>query len=192
MPRGVGLTIENILKAAVEIADAKGLNEVTLATLADKLSVASPSLYNHIDGLQQLREKLSIYCMEQLHTELLYATAGKAKDDAVHALGEAYITFVHKHPGLYDAIFFPSDENNLEVQNAAEKIVELVIRILSAYGLEEDAAIHVARGLRSIFHGFSSIEQKGGFGLPINTDLSYRMLINTYLAGVYSFYKLDR
>jgi hypothetical protein len=58
--------------------------------------------------------------------------------------------------------------------------------------LEEEAALHVARGLRSIFHGFSSIEQRGGFGLPLDIDLSYRMLIDTYLEGVYSFYKLDK
>ena len=27
-------------------------------------------------------------------------------DEAIHALGEAYVAFVRKHPGLYEATFY--------------------------------------------------------------------------------------
>jgi hypothetical protein len=67
----------------------------------------------------------------------------------------------------------------------ADQIVNLSIRVLHAFDLEEQAAIHATRGLRSIFHGFTSLEQKGGFGLPVDTDESFRLLIDTYLAGLH-------
>lgn len=178
------LTVNDIVKAAAEIANAQGLNQVTLAVVAKKLNITSPSLYSHIDGLQQLREMLAIYSMEQLYNQLLHASVGKAGDDAVHALGDAYIAFVRNQPGLYDATFFSVDANDDEVYRAANRITELVVRVLGAYGLKEEAALHVTRGLRSIFHGFSSLEQKGGFGLPLDKDVSYRLLIDTYLAGL--------
>lgn len=185
MSRGVGITQENILEAAAEIADTEGLNEVTLAELSKKLQIRTPSLYNHIDGLQQLRKKLSIYSMEQLYNDLIQSTIGISGNDAVRALGKAYITFARSHPGLYESTFPSSDSNDIEVQKAANKIVVLVVRILNAYELDEETALHVTRGLRSILHGFSSLEQKGGFGLSIDIDTSFQLLMDTYLEGLH-------
>ena len=42
----VGLTREAVMKAAGELADANGLHEVTLAALAARLGVRTPTLYH--------------------------------------------------------------------------------------------------------------------------------------------------
>ena len=42
------------------------------------------------------------------------------------------------------------------------------------------------RGFRSILHGFASIESSGGFGLPLDLDVSFKMLVDTFLAGVHA------
>ena len=44
----IGLTLQKIVETAAEIADANGIQEVTLASLAQTLGVRSPSLYNHV------------------------------------------------------------------------------------------------------------------------------------------------
>ncbi len=181
-----GITLDAILQAATEIADTKGIYEVTLALLAEKLNIRTPSLYNHINGLPELRRKLALYGMEELYKNLTLAAVGKAGDDAVRALGEAYVAFARKHKGLYEATFLVFSPNDTKVQIAAEQIVNLSIRVLNAFDLEEEAAIHATRGLRSIFHGFVSLEQKGGFGLSVDCDESFRLLIDTYLAGLHS------
>lgn len=56
-----GLDRRTLVIAAAEIADHEGIEAVTLAALANKLGVRSPSLYNHINGLQELRTQLAIY-----------------------------------------------------------------------------------------------------------------------------------
>ena len=185
MPRGAGVNLEIILQVAAEIVDIEGLNEVTLAAIAKKLQIRTPSLYNHIDGLQQLRKKLSIYSMEKLYGDLIQSTIGIAGDEAVRSLSKTYITFARSHPGLYDSTFPLADSNDIEVQESSSKIVDLVVRILNAYDLEMESALHVTRGLRSILHGFSSLEQKGGFGLPLDIDTSFKLLIDTYLEGLH-------
>ena len=38
--------------------------------------------------------------------------------------------------------------------------------------------------LRSIVQGFISLEVAGGFGIPIDTDASFRWIINLYIAGL--------
>jgi AcrR family transcriptional regulator len=187
MPR-VGLDQQTILRAAAEIADAYGLDEVTLATLAKKLGIRTPSLYNHIDGLPGLRKKLAIYALNQLTDALTRAAIGKSQDDAVRAIAEAYLAFVREHPGLYEATQRSPDWQDVEVQRAAGGVVDLAIRVLHAYGLEGEAAIHTVRGLRSLLHGFASLEKQGGFGMPLDLDVSFRLLVDTFLAGIHSLY----
>lgn len=46
----IGLTLLKIVETAAEIADANGIQEVTLASLAQRLGIRSPSLYNHVKG----------------------------------------------------------------------------------------------------------------------------------------------
>ena len=180
----IGLDLPAVLRAAAELADQRGIDSVTLASLSRKLSIRPPSLYNHVDGLGDLRKKLAVYGLRQLHDALSRAALGWSGDDAVRALGEAYITFARRRPGLYEATLRAPDPKDPEVQRAGKEITDLVVRVLSAYGLEKEAALHTVRGLRSLLHGFASLEQKGGFGLPLNPDQSLRLMIDTFLAGI--------
>lgn len=45
-------------------------------------------------------------------------------------------------------------------------------------------AIHAARGLRSIIHGFVSLELADGFGLVLDHDASFVWVLRGYIAGV--------
>lgn len=181
----IGLDLPTILQAAAEIADSHGFDEVTLASLAKKLEIRSPSLYNHVDGLNGLRKKLAIHGIEQLYNTLTRAAIGRSGDDAVRAIGEAYVAFVRAHPGLYDATLRAPDLRDPDVQEAGDKIVDLALRVLKHYDLQQEAAIHAVRGLRSIFHGFASLEQRGGFALTLDPNVSLRLLLDTFLAGIH-------
>ena len=50
--------------------------------------------------------------------------------------------------------------------------------------LSEEEAIHAIRSLRSIVHGFSSLEVAGGFGMPVDLDASFHWLIHLFIAGL--------
>jgi DNA-binding transcriptional regulator YhcF (GntR family) len=51
---GNEVTRERIVRAAVEIADAEGLSELTMRGLADRLGMATMSLYRHVAGKDDL------------------------------------------------------------------------------------------------------------------------------------------
>lgn len=191
MPR-IGLDLPTILQAAAELADAHGFDEVTLTSLAQKLNVRTPSLYNHIDGMPGLRKKLAVYGLEQLYGKLSYAAVGLAGDDAVRAFAEAYLSFARTRPGLYELTLRAADPGETEVAEIGGRSLDLILRILKAYDLTDDAAIHAVRGLRSICHGFVSLERIGAFGLPLDLDESYRLLIDTFLAGIRAVKQRER
>jgi AcrR family transcriptional regulator len=177
--------LSTILQTATEIADKDGLDAVTLATLAKKLGVRPPSLYNHIEGLHGLRKQLAVYGLEQLYSTLAQAAIGRSGDDAVHALGKAYVTFARTHPGLYEATLQAPDPLDPDIQRAGREIVNLTLRVLRAYDLDDETALHAVRGLRSMFHGFASLEQKGEFRIPLDHDVTLQFLIDTFLTGIH-------
>ena len=60
MPRA-GLDAQAVVVAAAELADADGLEQVTLAGLASRLGVRAPSLYAHIGGQPALNAYAGIF-----------------------------------------------------------------------------------------------------------------------------------
>jgi AcrR family transcriptional regulator len=181
----IGLDLNSLLQAAAEIADTQGLEEVTLALLAQKLKIRPPSLYNHINGLQGLRIKLAVHGMKQLNTLMTHAAVGRSGDEAVRAIGVAYVGFARAHPGLYEATLIAPHLWDEELTEEGGKLVNLVVRVLEYYDLKDDSALHAVRGFRSMIHGFASLEQRGGFGLPLDLDVTLSLLLDTFLAGIH-------
>ena len=182
----IGLELSFIIEAAGQLADQYGVQEVTLANLANKLGIRPPSLYNHFDGLTELRKKLAIYGIDKLYEVMAEAAMGVSGTDteAVLTVSQAYVDFARRHPGIYEATLLAPDPEDVDVQQAGAKIVDLSVRVLQAYHLEGERALHAVRGLRSILHGFSALEQKGGFKMALDLNESLLIIIKAFLAGI--------
>jgi AcrR family transcriptional regulator len=179
MPRA-GLDRDAVVAAAAELADSNpdGLSAVTLTALADRLGIRTPSLYAHIDGLEDLRRRLGARGARQLTAAVVSATTGRAGADALRGLAHAYREFAHAHPGTYAAIQRAPQEQYRESVTAAEGLLDAIVAALSGYGLSGDDAIHAIRVVRASLHGFVSLEQLGGFQIPISLDESYERVIS--------------
>ncbi|SFE14145.1 DNA-binding transcriptional regulator, AcrR family [Paenibacillus catalpae] len=181
----IGLDLQTIIQKAAMLADENGLESVTLASLSQELGVRSPSLYNHVEGLSGLKEKLALHGLKSLHDKLLRAAAGRSGDDAVFAIGLAYIRFAREHPGLYEATLPAQHTENEELLKISEELIQLIIQVMHhAYEMKQEDTIHLVRGFRSFMHGFATLERSGGFGLPVNLDESIQFVLRTYLTGI--------
>ena len=186
MAKRVGINLDAVVRAAAKIADDEGWDALTLARVAGKLRVRSPSLYNHVGGLEALRRELKLLVMRELNTALTRATIGKSRDDAVRALAVAYRAFVKRHPGTYSATMVAAPKNDPAVEAAAGQIVETLLSVLSGYGLDRREGIHAIRAMRSAVHGFAALEIAGGFGIPLDVDKSFDWLVSSLLKGLSS------
>src|SRR5205085_6666242 len=104
MARKVGLAVEHVVDAAVAVADAEGLEAVTLARVASALGVRPPSLYSHVDGVAGLRRAVSLRAAAALGHALADAAEGRDGPDGLRALAHAYRAFALTHPGLYASL----------------------------------------------------------------------------------------
>lgn len=71
-------TKEAVIKATSDLADEKGLNNVSLKAVAQKLNIRTPSLYNHIESLDKSYEcfLLGIHTVRKVCGGYQPATAG--------------------------------------------------------------------------------------------------------------------
>lgn len=175
MPRA-GLDTEAVVGAAEELADANGLETITLAALARQLGVRPPSLYAHVTGLPDLRRRLAACGARQLAAAMQTAAAGRARGDALAAVADAYRSYAREHPGSYAALQRAPDPDDAETRDAGAQAVDVVLAVLRGYGLESDDAIHATRIIRAALHGFVSLEAGGGFGLPLDVDETFARL----------------
>lgn len=184
MGRSAGVTRERVVAVAAELADEHGLSALTLAQVAARLGVKLPSLYNHVDGLPGLQRALAAQALGELTAAITRAAVGRSRDEAVLAIAGAYRAYVLAHPGRYAATVRAPGPDDAELRALSRGPVEVVAAVLAPYGLADDDAIHAVRGLRSLVHGFASLEVAGGFGLDLDRDESFRRLVAAYIAGL--------
>jgi pimeloyl-ACP methyl ester carboxylesterase len=169
---------------AAALADAEGLDQLTLAGVAERLGIRTPSLYNHVPGLEGLRRELTLLGLRELARRMGHAAMGRAGDEALVAIAHAYRDFALQHPGVCAATLRVADPDDAELVSASDDVLRVVLAVLSSYGLTGDAALHAVRGLRSLLHGFVALEAAGGFGLPLDLDESFGRLVRAFMAGL--------
>lgn len=178
----MGLDLLTIINTAAEIANTEGIENVTLAAIARKLKVRPPSLFNHIQGLPDLKRHLSLHGLTLLNEKLTEAVKGKRKDEALFSMAYGYLEFSRDQIGLYDLTLSAPEPNDEEMQNVSSKIIQLLSNILSDYQLTNEDTIHAIRALRSILHGFSSLNQKQAFKLAVEPEESFQVLMAGFIS----------
>lgn len=184
MSARAGLSLNNLVTIAATLADSQGLEQVTLAAVAAEAGVRTPSLYNHVNGLPGLRRELAIYGIRELGKRLGNAAIGKAEDDAIAAIAIAFRSFVNERPGVYEATLKAPDLDDPVIQTEAAHVYDILFRVMQPYQLGEEGTVHAVRGLRSLAHGFATLEAAKGFGMAVSMDESYRIMIRIFLQGL--------
>jgi AcrR family transcriptional regulator len=187
-----GLDHAMVVQTAAQMADHQGLHELSMATLAARLGVQTPTLYHYVAGLPGLRRALTLYGLSELTSKLGQVIMGKAGDEAVLEVAHALRAFGKEHPGLYAAVQTAPDPDDQEWLTAGGVVVDLLYRALSAYKLSPEDAQHAVRMLRIIVDGCISLERVGGFGLPLEIDETLRRLLLSLLQYLHDTQRSDK
>ncbi len=177
MPRA-GLSPERVVDEAAQLVDEVGRERLTLSELAKRLGVAQPSLYKHLDGLDGLNRLMTILALREIGATMRRAGTGQAREDAIEALATAYRDYALTHPGRYGYVVRAPTPGDTAWEAAAAEILSILDDVFAGYGITGADAVDAARFVRSVLHGFVSLELGGGFGLPQAADTSFRRLVH--------------
>ena len=178
-----------VVDTASAIADADGLEAITLTRVARELNISQPALYRHVEGYDDLIRSLSLKGRQLIAEELVQAAIGLSSDDAVRAMGLAWRKVAGTNPGLYAATDRFPCAGDPELEDAVERIVAILSQALVGYELSTDDQVHAARSLRSAFHGFAHLEAGDGHPLDQDLDDTFDHLIELLCAGIRSLSK---
>jgi AcrR family transcriptional regulator len=157
-----GLSAERVTRAAAELADEVGFDNVTVSALARRFGVKDASLYSHVKNVQDLRTRVAVLALAELADRAADALAGRAGKDALVAFAGAYRAYAKEHPGRYTAARLRLDPETAAA-SAAGRHSEMMRAILRGYDLAEPDQTDAVRLLGSVFHGYVSLEEAGGF-----------------------------
>src|ERR1700704_7063494 len=97
--RPTRLSRDSIVNAALTFLDREGWEALTINALAMQLGTKGPSLYNHVDSLEDLRRTVRIRVIDDIINMLNRVGEGRSRDDAVLVMASAYRSYAHHHPG---------------------------------------------------------------------------------------------
>ena len=156
------LSRDVIVNAALTFLDREGWDALTINALANQLGTKGPSLYNHVDSLEDLRRTVRMRVIDDILHMLSTVAAGRTRDDAVMAMASAYRSYAHHHPGRYSAFTrMPLGGDDPEFTTASHAAAAPVIEVLASYVLDGEAAFFAALEFWAALHGFVLLEMTG-------------------------------
>lgn len=178
-----GVTSALVVEVASDLIDAEGLASLTLAEVAGRLGIKTPSLYSHIEGIEALRRAVALAAIDDLGDACRTAAMGTAGPDALRAIAVAYRSVANARPGTY-ALTQVAHPGDAEWEQASQRVLDPILAALEGMGIRGEAAVHATRFLRSALHGFALLESGGGFGLAASVEESFDHLVGGAIAGI--------
>jgi AcrR family transcriptional regulator len=182
--RPARLSRDSIVNAALTFLDREGWDALTINALATQLGTKGPSLYNHVQSLEDLRRTVRMRVVGDIIEMLNTVGEGRTRDDAVMVMAAAYRSYAHHHPGRYSAFTrMPLGGDDPEFTHATRAAAAPVISVLGSYGLDGEEAFYAALEFWSAMHGFVLLEMTGAMS-GIDTDAVFTDMVMRLASGM--------
>lgn len=176
----IPLHVTAVVDAAEEIVDAGGLDALSMTELAARLGVRVPSLYKHVDGIEDVRRRLGLLGVADLAEACRSAVLARSGPDALHALASAFRGYVRVHPGRYAAQVRLALRDDSDYWREANRAIEAVGAVFRSYGLEGDAVRRGVVAFWAAVHGFVQLESVGAMAGYVDVDVTFDGLVATF------------
>ncbi|MGW0699541.1 TetR/AcrR family transcriptional regulator [Streptomyces sp. NPDC002867] len=148
-----GLTLDRIVTAAVELADAEGMAAVSMRRLSTELGTGTMSLYRYVPGKAELLDlMLDRVSGEPLDNDA-YAPKSSTWQDAVRAMARAYRDLYRAHPWLLKV-----NQSRTVLGPSAVRGLDTSLTALRGMGLRDPELISVIITVQCFVTGIVRIE----------------------------------
>lgn len=148
-----GLSLDRIVTAAVEIADAEGLAAVSMRRLSTELGTGTMSLYRYVPGKSELLDLMLDRVTGEPLDSQEHAPGDADWRDAVRAMADAYRTLHRAHPWLLKV-----NQSRTVLGPSALRGLETSLAALHGMGLRDPEVISVIIAVQSFVSGIARME----------------------------------
>lgn len=178
-----GINKNTIVEKAAQLANEAGMEQITLKILADDLGVKSPSLYNHISGLDDLKKQLMIYGWKQMEKRIIQSVAGVSGYDAVRAMCYAFYEYATENPGVFNVMLWYNKFGDDEMTEATSGLLSIIFKVAAYLNFPEEYCYHLIRTFRGFMEGFFLLVNNKAFGHPLPIRDSFEISLDILVEG---------
>jgi len=158
MPPKYKLNKEQIIRAALELVRADGMQALTARALAAKLGTSTRPIFSFYDSMEALQQD-TVLAAKDLYTD--YALEGLHSDPPFMGVGVQYLRFAREEPKLFQLLFMTQMPEKFDaftaLQTYGDRFGEVVGIIQEGYQVNSDAAGRLYRHLWIYTHGIATL-----------------------------------
>ena len=177
---------ELIIQSAAKLSNKIGLENLSLKIIAEELNIKSPSLYNHITSLDNIKEKLMIYGWKEIENKIIDSAVGVTGYVALKNMCYAFYDYATNNKGVFLAMLWYNKFETEEKNNATTRLFDMVFKVMKSLNISEDNINHIIRTLRSFLEGFALLVNNNAFGNPISIKESFDLSLEIIMNGIKS------
>lgn len=177
-----------VVQAASDIADEKGLNNVSLKAVAEKLNIRTPSLYNHIDSLDDLLREIAHNGMNKMNEKMTKVAIGNSGDTAIKSVAVEYLNYIIEHSGIYETIQWATWHGTEKTEEIFGNYTSLLLTLIRSCNFKPEYTNEILNLLTSVLHGYTTLQLRYAFSNPDKVRTELCNAIDTLLLGIHQKY----
>ena len=154
--------------------------------ISDELNVKSPSLYNHISSLDDVKNKLMVYGWKQLENKMIDSAVGVTGYEALNNMSNVFYDYATNNKGIFTAMLWYNKYESDEKQNATTRLFNMLFKIMKSLNITDENINHIIRTLRGFLEGFSLLVNNNAFGNQISIKESFDLSLEIIMNGIKS------
>ncbi len=177
---------ELIIETSACIVNKIGLENLSLKIIAEELNIKSPSLYNHISSLDEIKSRLMVYGWKHMEEKMLDSAIGVSGYEALRNMCYVFYDYATSNKGVFTAMLWYNKYENAEKEDATRKLFNMLFKVMKPLNISDDNINHIVRTLRSFLEGFSLLVNNNAFGNPISIKESFDVSLEIIMNGIRS------
>ena len=177
-----------VIETASKIADKQGLNNLSLKAVAEELNVRTPSLYNHIESLDDLLREVAHKGMRSMNEQMTQAAIGKSGNTALKSISVEYLNFIIEHPGVYETIQWATWHGTNETAEIFENYIKILSTIILSYSFPSESTNEILNLFTGFLRGFTTLQVRYAFSEPQKVRDELCNSVDTIMLGVFQKY----
>ncbi len=157
MPPKISITKEQILKAAFELVQEEGMNDLSARHIAKRLDCSTAPVYSTFKNMAELEEEV----MKKAGDLLIDYTRKEYTDNAFLNTGVGFTIFSRDHKNLYKELFLRGDRFIDIVNEGDAKLYELFKQDPQHGDLPDDVKRRLFTKMRMFSQGMASLACAG-------------------------------
>lgn len=177
---------ELIIETSARIANKVGLDNLSLKIIAEELNIKSPSLYNHISSLDEIKSQLMVYGWKQIEEKMIDSAVGVSGYEALKNMCNVFYDYTTNNKGIFTAMLWYNKYESDEKENATKRLFNMLFKIMKSLNITDENINHIIRTLRGFLEGFSLLVNNNAFGNPISIKESFDLSLEIIMNGIKS------